>query len=347
MKILGIESSCDDTSVAILNSKKQILSNERVSQDKIHETYQGVVPELAARNHVFQIDRIANKAFKSSGLSLNNIDVIAATAGPGLIGGLLVGLSFAKTLAQVKELPFIAVNHLEGHVLTARLVSEIKFPYLVLLISGGHSNFYFLKNINDYAFIGGTLDDAVGETFDKVGKVLGLKFPGGPEVEKKAVKGNEKAFIFPRPLLRKVNTDLNLSFSGLKSHIIKLVNNNKSNLLSENFIEDVSASFQKTISDILVNKLERAIKYSNTKFPAYESVVVAGGVASNSYLRKKFIETITNNNKKPYIPPANLCTDNGAMIAWAGYERFKLGFESSLNFKALPRWPLEKGNFYE
>ena len=347
MKILGIESSCDDTSVAIVNSKKQILSNERVSQDEIHESYQGVVPELAARNHAYQIDRIAKKALKKADLSLNNIDVIAATAGPGLIGGLLVGLSFAKTLAQVKKLPFIAVNHLEGHALTVRLISEIKFPYLVLLISGGHSNFYFLKNINDYVFIGGTLDDAVGEAFDKVGKVLGLKFPGGPELEKKALKGNEKAFIFPKPLLKKEDTDLNLSFSGLKSHIVKLVNNNKSNLLSENFIEDISASFQKTISDILVNKLKRAINYCNKKFPTYESVVVAGGVASNFYLRKKFIETITSSNKKLYMPPANLCTDNGAMIAWTGYERFKLGFESCLNFKALPRWPLEKGNSYE
>ena len=344
MKILGIESSCDDTSVAIVNSKNQILSNERISQDDIHQFYKGVVPELAARNHTYHIDKITKKALKSSSLSLNNIDIIASTAGPGLIGGLLVGLSFAKTLAQVKKIPFVAVNHLEGHALTVRLVNDIKFPYLVLLISGGHSNFYFLKNTNKYDFLGGTLDDAVGEAFDKVGKVLGLKFPGGPEVEKKALEGDEKAFIFPKPLLRTVHTDLNLSFSGLKSHVIKLVNSNQNNLLSKSFIEDISASFQKTVSDILVNKLKRAVKYCNEKFESYDSVVVTGGVASNSYLRKKFIETIISSNKKPFIPPANLCTDNGAMIAWAGYERFKLGYSNSLNFKAMPRWPLEKRN---
>ena len=347
MKILGIESSCDDTSVAIVDSRKQILSNERVSQNNIHQFYNGVVPELAARNHVFHIDKITKKALKKAGLGLSDIDAIASTAGPGLIGGLLVGLSFAKTLAQANKLPFFAVNHLEGHVLTARLISEINFPYLVLLISGGHSNFYFIRNINEYTFLGGTLDDAVGEAFDKIGKVLGLKFPGGPEVEKKALKGNEKAFVFPKPLLRKTNEDLNLSFSGLKSHIIKLVKDNKSNLRSKNFIEDISASFQKTISDILLIKLKRAINYCNAKLPDYENIVVAGGVAANSYLRQRFINTILENKKKPFIPPAYLCTDNGAMIAWAGIERFKLGYSSSLNFKALPRWPLERGNFYE
>ena len=347
MKILGIESSCDDTSVAIVNSKKQILANERISQDEIHQVYKGVVPELAARNHVFYIDRITKKALKNASLSLNNIDIIASTAGPGLIGGLLVGLSFAKTLAQVQKIPFIAVNHLEGHVLTPRLINEIKFPYLVLLISGGHSNFYYLQNINKYSFIGGTLDDAVGEAFDKIGKALGLKFPGGPEVEKRALEGNENAFIFPKPLLKTGHTDLNLSFSGLKSHIIKIINDNKGNLHSKNFVADISASFQKTISDILINKLKRAIKYCNNKFPPYESVVIAGGVASNTYLRKRFIDAISSNKKKPFIPPANLCTDNGAMIAWAGYESFRLGYSSPLNFKALPRWPLEKGKLYE
>lgn len=347
MKILGIESSCDDTSVAIINDKKKILSNERVSQDDVHQIYKGIVPELAARNHVFHIEKITEKALKSGDVNLNKIDIIASTAGPGLIGGLLVGLSFAKTLAQVKKIPFVAVNHLEGHVLTPRLAFNTNFPYLVLLISGGHSNFYFLKNINNYKFIGGTLDDAVGETFDKIGKALGLKFPGGPEVEKRAREGNENAFIFPKPLLKKADNDINLSFSGLKSHIVKLINNNKTNLLSKSFIDDISASFQKTISDILINKLKRAIKLCNKKYPTYENVVIVGGVASNNYLRNKFLKAIINCKKKAFIPPANLCTDNGAMIAWAGYERFRSGYSSSLNFKALPRWPLEKGNFYE
>ncbi|MDC3024598.1 tRNA (adenosine(37)-N6)-threonylcarbamoyltransferase complex transferase subunit TsaD, partial [Alphaproteobacteria bacterium] len=316
-------------------------------QDDIHQIYMGIVPELAARNHVFHIDKITNKALKSGNIKLNNIDIIASTAGPGLIGGLLVGLSFAKTLAQVGKIPFVAINHLEGHVLTPRLAFDIKFPYLVLLISGGHSNFYFLKDINNYNFIGGTLDDAVGETFDKIGKALGLKFPGGPEVEIRASEGDENAFIFPKPLLKKADSNINLSFSGLKSHVIKLINNNKRNLLSKSFIDDISASFQKTISDILINKLKRAINFCNRKYPVYETVAVVGGVASNNYLRDKFVKAIINCEKKAFIPSPYLCTDNGAMIAWAGYERFRLGYTSSLNFKALPRWPLEKGNLYE
>ena len=204
MKILGIESSCDDTSVAIVNSKKKILSNERISQDNIHQLYNGVVPELAARNHVFHIDKITKNALNNASLTLGDIDAVAATAGPGLIGGLLVGLSFAKTIAQAKEIPFIAVNHLAGHALTVRLTNNIDFPYLLLLISGGHSSFYYLKNLNQCIYLGGTLDDAVGEAFDKIGKILGLKFPGGPELERIALRGNEDAFIFPKPLVDRV-----------------------------------------------------------------------------------------------------------------------------------------------
>ena len=190
MKILGIESSCDDTSVAVVDIKRKVFSNERVSQDDIHQDYKGIVPELAARNHVYQIDKITNNALIKANLHLDDLDGVAATAGPGLIGGLLVGLTFAKTLAQVNNLPFIAVNHLEGHALTVRLVDNIKFPYLLLLISGGHSSFYYIKGVNQYIYLGGTLDDAVGEAFDKIAKVLGLKFPGGPELEKFALKGD-------------------------------------------------------------------------------------------------------------------------------------------------------------
>ena len=347
MKILGIESSCDDTSVAIVNNNKKIFSNERVSQNDIHQIYKGVVPELAARNHVSQIDKITEKALLKANLTLDDIDGVAATAGPGLIGGLLVGLSFAKTIAQAKGLPFIAVNHLEGHALTARLTNDIEFPYLLLLISGGHSSFYYLENINQYLYLGGTLDDAVGETFDKIGKILGLKFPGGPEIEKVALRGNKNAFSFPKPLVKTASNNLDLSFSGLKSHIINFINKNGKNLLSENYIEDVAASFQKTISEILINKLEKAINYCNKNFPNYSNVVVAGGVASNLYLRKKFVEKINNKNKIPIIPPGNLCTDNGAMIAWAGYEKYRSGISSSLDFKALPRWPLERVSINE
>ena len=341
MKIIGIESSCDDTSIAIVNSKKKILSNERISQDNVHQLYKGVVPELAARNHVFHIEKITKNALNNASLTLDDIDAVSATAGPGLIGGLLVGLSFAKTLAQAKKIPFIAVNHLAGHALTVRLTNNIDFPYLLLLISGGHSSFYYLKNLNQCIYLGGTLDDAVGEAFDKVGKVLGLKFPGGPELEKIALRGNEDAFTFPKPLVDRATTNLNLSFSGLKSHIINFVNNISKNL-SPTFVEDIAASFQKTISEILIDKLQKAIRHCNKKLPNYSNVVISGGVASNLYLRQKFVETIISENKTPVIPPAKLCTDNGAMIAWAGYEKYKFGISSSLNFKALPRWPLER-----
>ena len=342
MKILGIESSCDDTSVAIVDSNKKILSNEIVSQNNIHQLYKGVVPELAARNHVLHIDKITKKALKSANVSLQDINGVAATAGPGLIGGLLVGLSFAKTIAQVKKIPFTAVNHLLGHALTARLTNGTEFPYLLLLISGGHSCFYYMKGINRCIYLGGTLDDALGEAFDKIAKALGLEFPGGPALEKIALKGDENAFSFPKPLLNKKETNLDLSFSGLKSHITNLINSNKNNLFSNNYVSDIAASFQKTITEILIHKLEKAIKFCNHKFVNYSNVVVSGGVASNAYLRKKLIETIANKNKVPFIPPAKLCTDNGAMIAWAGYENLQKGIVSNLDFKALPRWPLER-----
>ncbi len=338
MKILGIESSCDDTSVAIVSSKKEIFSNERVSQDNIHQLYKGIVPELAARNHVLYIDKVTKNAFKKAKLSLSDIDGVAATAGPGLIGGLLVGLSFAKTIAQANNVPFMAVNHLAGHALTARLTSSINFPYLLLLISGGHSSFYYLKSSTEFKFLGGTLDDAVGEAFDKVGKALGLKFPGGPEIEKIALDGDEKAFDFPKPLVNKANSNLDLSFSGLKSNIINKITNNNKNLFSSNYKSDVAASFQSTVAEILTDKLGKAINLCDKIFPGYTNVVVSGGVASNSYLRKRFIELITLRKKIAFIPPAELCTDNGAMIAWAGYEKYKLGITSPLNFKALPRW---------
>ena len=322
--------------------QKKILSNERVSQDDIHKDYKGIVPELAARNHVSQIDKITQRAFKKANISLDSIDIVSATAGPGLIGGLLVGLTFAKTIAQVKKIPFIAANHLEGHALTARLLENIKFPYLLLLISGGHSGLYFLKDINEYVYLGGTLDDAVGEAFDKVAKALELNFPGGPELEKLALKGNENAFKFPKPLVNKIDVNLDLSFSGLKSHVISLIRNNQINLKSNSFKQDIAASFQKTISLILVNKLEKAINFCNKKLLRYNNVVVSGGVASNAYLRKSLIKTIESKNKKPFIPPAKLCTDNGAMIAWAGFERYREGLVSPLDFKARPRWPLEE-----
>ena len=337
MKIMGIESSCDDTSIAIVDSEHNILANEVLSQNNIHKEFKGVVPELAARNHISYIDMIYKKVLKKSGITIDNIDLIAATAGPGLIGGLLVGLTFAKTLSQVKKIPFVAVNHLEGHALTTRLTNDINFPFLLLLVSGGHTSFYLVKNVNDYKILGSTLDDAVGEAFDKVAKMIGIDFPGGPNLEKLAKDGDQDAFSFAKPLLYK--PDLNLSFSGLKTSVMQIIKKEKVN----NFIrEDIAASFQKTIADILCIKLDRAISTSEKRIEGLKNIVIAGGVASNVYLRSKLQSIVEKNHKNCYFPPINLCTDNGAMIAWAGYERYMMGLENRLNFGAKPRWRLEE-----
>ena len=338
MKIMGIESSCDDTSVAIIDSNRNIFANEVLSQNEIHKNYNGIVPELAARNHVGHIDLVLKKTLRKSNTNLNDVGLIAATAGPGLIGGLLVGLTFAKTLAQAKSIPFVAVNHLEGHALTSRLTDNTNFPFLFLLVSGGHTSFYFVKKINNYIRIGGTLDDALGEAFDKVAKMIGIDFPGGPNLEKFAKLGDENSFCFAKPLLNKPTLDL--SFSGLKTSVMQVLKEKK---IDNNVIKsNIAASFQKTISDILTVKLERAIEKTEENFGAFKNVVIAGGVASNLYLRKKLIKIIENKNKKCYFPPLDLCTDNGAMIAWAGYERYREGLLNGLEFPVRPRWPLEE-----
>ena len=338
MKILGIESSCDDTSIAIVDSKKNIIANEVLSQNNIHKEYKGIVPELAARNHVLFIDKVLKKILNKNNLSLNNIDLIAATAGPGLIGGLLVGLTFAKTLAQVNNIPFIGVNHLEGHALTARLSDNIDYPFLLLLVSGGHTNFYFIEGINKYFYLGGTLDDAIGEAFDKVANILELGFPGGPNIERLAKKGNECLISLPKPLIKLNNLDL--SFSGLKTAVLNIIKNRSKNHIFSS--ADIAASFQKSISDILCKKITIAINIMNGKKVNYNNVVIAGGVAANKYLRKNLHTEVEKNNKKLFLPPVNLCTDNGAMIAWAGYELYKFGIRSNMNIRARPRWPLEE-----
>ena len=338
MKILGIESSCDDTSISIVDDNKNIIANETISQNQIHKEYKGVVPELAARNHVLFIDKILKDIFKKKNLKIADIDLISATVGPGLIGGLLVGLTFAKTLSQVNKIPFVGVNHLEGHALTARLTNSVEYPFLLLLVSGGHSNFYFISEANKYEFLGGTLDDALGEAFDKVGNILGLDFPGGPQLEKMAKKGNYKKINLPKPLINVKSLDM--SFSGLKTAVL----NSKLKLIDDNSLRksDIAASFQKSVSDILCKKISLAIDVSLKKYTYFDNVVVSGGVAANNYLRTKLKKTVKLKNKNIFFPPTNLCTDNGAMIAWAGYELYKRGVISNLSIKAKPRWPLEK-----
>ena len=338
MKILGIESSCDDTSLSIVDNNKNIIANEVLSQNNIHEHYNGIVPELAARNHVLYIDKILKKILLDHNLKIKDIGLISATAGPGLIGGLLIGLTFAKTLAQMNNIPFIGINHLEGHALTARLTNNIEFPFLLLLASGGHTNFYFISGIRKYIYLGGTLDDALGEAFDKIANILNLGFPGGAEVEKIAKVGNPLSVDLPKPLINKKNLDM--SFSGLKTAVLKKT---LSSQYGTKFnASDIAASFQKTIADILSKKVSLAIDYCEEKDYLFQNIVLSGGVAANEYLRDRISVIANKYKKKLCLPPRSLCTDNGAMIAWAGYEIFMKGVKSKLNTKAMPRWPLEK-----
>lgn len=335
--LLGIESSCDETSVAIVNHNKEILSLFTLSQLEEHRPFGGVVPEIAARSHIEQIINLVQKALINAAISLKNIDAFAVTAGPGLIGGVLVGVMTAKALASVAKKPFIAVNHLEGHALTVRLTSDIEFPYLMLLVSGGHCQILEVLGVGKYKRLGSTLDDAVGEAFDKVAKMLGLGYPGGVEIEKLAKLGNPNAFNFPKPLLNQNNCDF--SFAGLKTAVKRVIdqtdNINKA---------DVCASFQHVVAEILCKKAENAIKIFRESHPSSNSFVIAGGVAANLYIREKLQNVLDKYNFNLYAPPVHLCTDNAAMIAWVGVERFKLGITDSLNFEPRSRWSLEELN---
>ena len=343
--ILGIESSCDETAASILEESNEsvpnLLSNIVSSQEEIHKKFGGVVPELAARSHIDKIDLIVDKALKRSGKKLSDIDAIAVTGGPGLIVCLSVGLNFAKTLAMTLKKPLIVVNHLEGHALSPKLVTDLKFPYLLLLISGGHSQYLAVKNLGKYKRLGTTIDDALGEAFDKTAKLLGIKFPGGPFIEKLAAKGNKNKYDLPKPIINKGGC--NLSFAGLKTAILKISKTIKNN--QDRY--DLAASFQKTIEEILVKKTKIAFdqfkKISNKKKNFF---VIAGGVAANSNIRNNLEKLSLNENFIPIFPPHNLCGDNAAMIAMVGLQKFKLKKFSKLNHPALPRWQLdEKATF--
>lgn len=351
MKILGIESSCDETAIAIVDDEKNILSHIINSQVKLHQEYGGVVPELAARAHIEVIDKIITQSLKEANLELKDIDAIAATAGPGLIGGVIVGLMMGKTLASVLKKPFIAVNHLEAHALTARLTGDLEFPYLLLLFSGGHCQILLVQGVGDYTKLGETIDDALGECFDKVAQMLGLPYPGGPAVEKLALLGDEKKYKFPKPL---IDSDFekkhlfDFSFSGLKTAVRRQIekiigedflHNNSYKKLSEQEKADICASFQKTIIDIILNRLTNifALKKVETK-----NIVIAGGVAANRYIFNHLQNWAEKKSFKIITPPLNLCTDNAAMVAWVGVEKTKIGVHDNLNFKPRARWDLEE-----
>ncbi len=339
--ILGIESSCDETAASIISENDQgnpiVLSNIVSSQVDIHKEFGGVVPELAARSHIEKIDWIVRKAIDDSGKRIDEIDAVASTAGPGLIVCLSVGLSFGKAFATSLNKPFIAVNHLEGHALSPKLNSKLDYPYLLLLISGGHSQYLSVKNLSKYKRLGTTIDDAIGEAFDKTAKLLGIEFPGGPQIEVFAKKGDPNKYKLPKPIFNKGGC--NLSFAGLKTSILKISKQIKTD--QEKF--DLAASFQKTIIEILYKKTKIAFnEFEEQIKPKEKKFVVAGGVAANRVIRNMLIKLCEEKNYKAIFPPIELCGDNAAMIAMVGLEKFKLKQFDKLDYPAKPRWPLDE-----
>jgi len=339
--ILGIESSCDETAASIIQENDSgspvILSNIVSSQIDVHKEFGGVVPELAARSHIEKIGLITKKAIDESGVKLENLDAVAATAGPGLVVCLSVGLSFGKAVASSLSKPFIAVNHLEGHALSPRLNSKLDYPYLLLLISGGHTQFLSVQGLSKYKRLGTTIDDAVGEAFDKTAKLLGIEFPGGPQIEEYAKKGDFKKYELPKPIIHKGGC--NLSFAGLKTAVLKIAKKIKTD--QEKY--DLAASFQKTVEEILYKKSKVAFKeFKNINKNKVNTFVVAGGVAANKKIRKTLINLCNEENFKAIFPPINLCGDNAAMIAMVGLEKFKLNQFNELDYPAKPRWALDE-----
>jgi N6-L-threonylcarbamoyladenine synthase len=341
MIVLGIETSCDETAAAVVERRPdgsaRIVSDIVLSQVDAHAVFGGVVPEIAARAHVEALDGVVRAALREAQLGFADIDAVAATAGPGLIGGVLVGLTTAKAIALAAGKPLLAVNHLEGHALTARLTDRIEFPYLLLLVSGGHTQFLAVEGVGRYRRIGSTIDDALGEAFDKAAKLLGLPYPGGPAVEQEAKRGNSKRFALPRPLIDRTGADF--SFSGLKT-ALRLAAEAIAPL-SDQDVADLSASFQAAVTDVVANRAAHAIALFQAEHDGPGVLVVAGGVAANEAIRSALRAEATRHGFRLIAPPLRLCSDNAAMIAWAGAERLALGLTDPLEFAARPRWPLD------
>ncbi len=332
--VLGIESSCDETAVALVRGDRTILAQRIASQNEAHERFGGVVPELAARAHADRLAPMVAAVLAEAGVGLADVDAIAGTAGPGLIGGVMVGLVTAKALAMAAGKPLIAVNHLEGHALSPRLAdAALGFPYLLLLVSGGHCQLLLVEAVGRYRRLATTIDDAVGEAFDKSAKVLGLGFPGGPALERAARAGDAGRFALPRPLVG--TPEPHFSFAGLKSAVLRA--RAAMAAPSEQDIADLAASFQQAACDCLVDRTERAL----AQVPGTTALVVAGGVAANQHIRGALLALASAHGLPFVAPPLWLCTDNGAMIAWAGVERFRVGDIDDLNAPARPRWPLD------
>ncbi|MBN2676081.1 MAG: tRNA (adenosine(37)-N6)-threonylcarbamoyltransferase complex transferase subunit TsaD [Alphaproteobacteria bacterium] len=335
MYVLGIESSCDETGIAILKDRR-LIAHTLFTQIDLHQIYGGVVPEIASRAHIEKVDILLKQTLEDAHISLSDLDVIAAVQGPGLIGGVNVGLTFGKALAYALDKPFIGINHLEAHALMPRFENEIPFPHLVFLASGGHTQFILMNGIGDYKILGTTLDDALGEAFDKVAKLLNLPYPGGPEVDKNAKFGDKTKYNFPRPMKGKIEP--NFSFSGLKSAVRRIAQEKES--LSETEINDICASFQEAVCETVEDRLETVLQ--QTKNLKLNGVAFAGGVARNTFLRER-LKTLCAKEKIPFfVPTPSLCVDNGVMIAWAGYERARLKKFSDMSATAYPRKNLEE-----
>jgi N6-L-threonylcarbamoyladenine synthase len=339
MIVLGIETSCDETAVAVVRSDRAILGERVLSQLAEHRAYGGVVPEIAARSHLDHLDRLVAETMTEAKLDYAELQGVAVTGGPGLIGGVIVGVMTAKAIAAVHRLPFAAVNHLEGHALTARLTDDVAFPYLLLLVSGGHCQLLVVDGVGRYRRLGTTLDDAAGEAFDKTAKLLELGYPGGPAVESWAARGDPKRFELPRPMLGRPGLDF--SFSGLKTAVRHLVDMLPQ--LDDQSRADIAAAFQARVADSLADRTARALRQCRAEGVPLTVLVVAGGVAANATLRAALAAVAEQSGVPLIAPPPRLCTDNAAMIAWAGVERLRLGLTDGLDFAPLPRWPLDPG----
>jgi N6-L-threonylcarbamoyladenine synthase len=341
MLVLGIETSCDETAGAVVSDQPPFIrSNVIFSQTAEHRPYGGIVPEVAARAHLDHLDPIITRALAEAGIGFDQLSAIAATGGPGLIGGVIVGVMEAKAIAFARKLPFIAVNHLEGHALSARLVAEVPFPYLLLLASGGHCQLLIVEGVGRYRRLGTTIDDAAGEAFDKGAKLLGLGYPGGPAIERAARSGDATRFPLPRPMIGRAGCDF--SFSGLKTALRLAVARCAGEAVpAVQDAADLAASFQASIIASLADRTARAIAEFQSRHPDGRTLVVAGGVAANTLLRERLATLAAQSGLDFVAPPPALCTDNGAMIAWAGIERLKQGLVDALDFAPRPRWPLD------
>jgi tRNA N6-adenosine threonylcarbamoyltransferase len=342
MIVLGIETTCDETAAAVVehfdDGGGRILSNVVLSQINEHAAFGGVVPEIAARAHVEALDAVIAKAMAEAGRTYDTIDGVAAAAGPGLIGGVIVGLTTAKAIALVKKKPLVAVNHLEAHALTARLTDRTAFPYCLFLASGGHTQIVAVRGVGNYVRLGTTQDDAIGEAFDKTAKLLGLGYPGGPLLEKEAARGNATRFALPRPMHGRKDADFSLS--GLKTAL--RLEAEKVAPLTDQDVADLCAGFQQAIVDVVFDRLRAGLVLFRARFGTPSAVVAAGGVAANQAIRKVLNRLAFEVGASLVLPPPELCTDNGAMIAWAGCERLALGLTDTLDVAPRARWPLDE-----